>query len=348
MQMRHWTLADDLAQLELGESGARLGQWRGEAALYIEDFLTHPVLVRDYAPPDCYRLRADIAIPGPNGFAGLVFGVRDEQNYELVYISPSTAASIGDIQYDPVMNGSTTWQIYNGPRYQAKAPVPPGEWVSLTLEVRKDSVAIGVGDHTAPQLVVSKLQHGPAKGSVGLWANLPAYIRGLMIEPLQPVPHEQRPQPSDQDAGASLLTEWLVSEPYVPAASAGPLPCLARAAAEENGTVNLNRLYPLGEKGTAVMAECTLELSEECESVLSFGFSDHMRLWVNEAEVYKGEWKWGPPASDGRIRPEHADVSVRWQAGRNTVRAEITNLEGKFGWGFCVRTGLPRVTAASK
>ncbi|CAG7617850.1 hypothetical protein ACFQI7_02485 [Paenibacillus allorhizosphaerae] len=344
MLMKQWLFPDDLAQLDLGESGAKPGQWRGQDALYFEAFLTNPVLVRNYTPPDCFRLRAEVAIPGPNGFLGLVFGVRDAQNYELIYISAASASSIGDIQYDPVMNGSTTWQIYNGPGYQAQAPVPPGEWVALTLEVRKDTAAICVGDNAVPQLIVSKLQHGPAVGSIGMWANLPGYIRSMTIEQIQPEHTEQQeqrpPQCNRLPADSMLLTEWQLSEPYASDGPTGPLQFPTKVVAEENGTVNLNRLHPTSEKGTALQAECTLLLPEERESMLSFGFSDRMRLWVNGMEVYQGDWKWGPPASDGRIRPDHAAVPVRWRAGRNSIRAEITNLEGKFGWGFCVKAHL--------
>ena len=42
---------------------------------------------------------------------------------------------------------------------------------------------------------------------------------------------------------------------------------------------------------------------------------------------------------ESNIRSNIASVPVRWRAGVNTIRAEITNNEF-FGWGLCIKTGL--------
>jgi hypothetical protein len=51
---------------------------------------------------------------------------------------------------------------------------------------------------------------------------------------------------------------------------------------------------------------------------------------------------WHSPgeATDGRIRPDHTSISIRWQAGLNTIRAELASEEVTFGWGLIVHTGL--------
>jgi len=88
---------------------------------------------------------------------------------------------MGEIQYDPVMNGSCTWQIYNGPPYQAKAPFDPGEGAKLALDVGPNSVAVFVGEQAAPRLVIPNLQLGRSTGRIGVWGYLPGYIRKLTI-----------------------------------------------------------------------------------------------------------------------------------------------------------------------
>ncbi|WP_438804168.1 hypothetical protein [Paenibacillus oleatilyticus] len=112
-----------------------------------------------------------------------------------------------------------------------------------------------------------------------------------------------------------------------------------KAVVEENGVLNLNRLYK-AEQGLCVEACAEIFVAEDTESLLTVGFSDRLRLWVNEEEVYQGSWKWNPPANDGRIRPDHAHIPVQWKAGFNTIRAEVAHTEF-FGWGLAVRTGLP-------
>lgn len=86
-----------------------------------------------------------------------------------------------------------------------------------------------------------------------------------------------------------------------------------------------------------------VDAPEEIETQLTFGFSDQLRLWVNEEEVYQGDWRWDPPGSDGRIRCNFANVRVRWRAGLNTIRAEVTNNEF-FGWGLSLKTGLSNLS----
>jgi hypothetical protein len=337
-----WSLPQDRNEFDPGGSGACPGVWHGREALYFENKLAAPVLLRDEFGFDRFRLQAEIACPGPVAFIGLVFGARDADNYELVYVSPASKDDPGEIQYDPFMNGSSTWQIYNGPRYQAPAPFAPGEWTRLALDVQPHSVSISVGETGEPQLVIPNLQHGRCTGRIGVWGYLPGYIRNLSVEEIQeapPVSLHGTETDSDKLSADGFVTEWTASEPY--SRDGHPIPGRkGRVAVEENGTLNLNRLYE-SKAGTTVQAECRFMLPGERETVLSFGYSDHIRLWVNEEEVYEGAWKWGPPESDGRIRPDHAAVPVRWKAGLNTIRAEVTSEEVMFGWGLCVKTGLP-------
>jgi hypothetical protein len=68
-----------------------------------------------------------------------------------------------------------------------------------------------------------------------------------------------------------------------------------------------------------------------------------LQLWVNDIEIYLGDWKWDPPHSDGRIRSDFASASIRWKAGLNTIRAEVTSDEALFGWGLSMKTDLPNL-----
>jgi hypothetical protein len=71
------------------------------------------------------------------------------------------------------------------------------------------------------------------------------------------------------------------------------------------------RLYT-SEKGAIVRAKCSIYFTEEKKSLLCFGYSDRLRLWVNDKEVYEGEWKWHSPgkATDGRIRSDHVSIPM--------------------------------------
>lgn len=328
-----YTLWDDLDMLDLGESGAHPAEWNGAKALYLEK-LNSPVFLRDEVRYPSYRLQVEVAIPGPVSFIGLVFGAKDAANYELIYLAPI------EIQYDPIMNGSMTWQIYNGPSYQKPLPNTTGAWHKLTLEVQPGRASVYLGDHTEPQLVIPNLQHGGQMGRVGVWSYLPGYVRNLTIQEIHPASLPPESADYNKLKAESVITEWHVSKPFM--ADRPVEQEWSQAFVEENGTLNISRIHK-AEHGATVEVKSVLTVSEEQETILSLGFSDSIRLWINDQEVYQGDWCWNPPLHDGRIRPDYASVPVKWKKGLNTIRAELSQKES-FGWGLTVRTGLMHIS----
>jgi hypothetical protein len=338
-----WSLVDDLKEFDLGNSGASVAEWREIRALHLNEsgiavFLNNDINFKSF------RLEAEVAIP-KEGFIGLVFGARDIDNYELIYLSHGDSKGVGEIQYDPVMNGSTTWQIYHGTSYQAFAPYILGEWVRFSVEIQQNSARVYVGEATDPQLIISNLQHGLVSGKIGVWGYSPTYIRNLSIEEIQAIESTTTHTYMEQLKAESFVTKWMVSKPYYDNTQLIETDWI-REMVEENGTLNINRLYT-SSKDISVQAKSTLYISEEIESVITFGFSDRLRLWINEEEIYQGVWKWSPPESDGRIRWNFISVPIRWRFGLNTILAEITNQEVIFGWGFCLKTGLTNIDFTS-
>ncbi|MEK3758440.1 hypothetical protein MKZ07_08350 [Paenibacillus sp. FSL P4-0338] len=318
-----FTLWNDLERFEWGDYSVRTGSYKGRQAAYLEQAGSAVFLREDITFP-CYRLQAEVAIPGEIGFVGLLFGAKDACNYELVYLAPI------EIQYDPVMNGSMTWQIHNGPKYQKPLPNTTGKWVNFAVEVQPEGARVYMGEDSAPQLVIPNLQHGVPAGRIGFWGFAPCYIRNLVFEEIQPAPIPRRETDLKQLSADTFVTEWMVS------ATTGD--DWNKAVVEENGILNFNRRFT-AKQGSVVRARSTFHLAEEAESYITLSFSDQVRLWVNEEEVYQGTWCWNPPVSDGRIYSDYARVPVQWKAGMNTIRAEVMNTE-QFGWGLCVRTGL--------
>lgn len=331
MSKRSWNLWDDWEAFDLANSGATPGEYQGRKALYLEK-IGEPVFLKEEIPFESFRLKAEVAIPPQVAFVGLVFGARDSQNYELIYLAPQ------EIQYDPVMNNSMTWQIYNGPSYQKPLPNTTGKWMNLCVEVHPNGASVYLNENAAPELIIPNLQHGGSLGKIGFWGYLSCYIRNLSVEEITPslITHPRTDIKKLMDE--TYLTEWMVSSPFVSQEKLTAVHQWSKAQVEENGTLNINRLYP-AESGVSVLVESTFTILEETETELSFGFSDQVRLWVNDVEVYQGAWRWAPPGIDGRIRSDYASLPVRWKAGINIIRAELTNHE-QFGWGLKMKTGL--------
>jgi len=136
------------------------------------------------------------------------------------------------------------------------------------------------------------------------------------------------------------------SEPYPENTAPEQASGWRTVAVEENGTLNLNRQYT-ARPGLAVTAEAVVNVAEEGEFPIDFGFSDHLKLWINGEPVYEGSWRWQPPANDGRITADLVTLPIRWHTGENRIRAELTCAE-TFGWGLCaaIRTNRSRPAEA--
>lgn len=341
MSKLFWSFCDDLKHFDLDQSGAVIRSWRDSNVLSFNGMHCFPVLLNEALSTGSFLIQAEVACT-PDSFAGIVFGAIDSNNFELVYISADNEWNLPNLQYDPVMNGSSTWQIYHGPRYQALVPVPSEEWVKLSLRVHPDHVAIYIGEAAEPHLIIPKLQLAEApNGKIGMWGSSQSYMRNLSIEAIESTPYIEQISDAQQQVDDMLVTEWMVSKPYNIASPFVPEGPWFKAHVEDNGVLNLNRLYT-SEKGTAVQVKCSFYLAEGRETRLSYGFSDRLRLWVNDKELYEGEWKWHSPGekTDGRIRFDYASVPIQWRTGWNTIAAEVTSEEVLFGWGIIVKTGL--------
>jgi hypothetical protein len=68
---------------------------------------------------------------------GFGFRMQDKNNYELIYIRVNSNNKKDAIQYIPIYNGSLPWQLYNYPKYEAKAQFPKKKVTSLPLSYQE-------------------------------------------------------------------------------------------------------------------------------------------------------------------------------------------------------------------
>lgn len=68
---------------------------------------------------------------------GLGFRMQDKENYELIYFRVNSNNKKDALQYIPIYNGSLPWQLYNYPKYEAKAKFAKKKVASLPLSYQK-------------------------------------------------------------------------------------------------------------------------------------------------------------------------------------------------------------------
>jgi hypothetical protein len=303
---------DTLDGLELHAATAQIAEVDGKAALELDGVALVPELeLGDVG------IQVEILAPAPC-YPGIVFRLADLQSYELAYAVPVASGQSDAVQYDPVFNGSNTWQLHTGPAYQKNANVPTGEWFTLRIDVVGERAAIQVGDQQA--LVVERLSHEQTAGRVGVWTFRPARFRNLRVT-----------QPRSLD---SLFGE--ASRAPEGAVDAWWLPGIGRVASEPNGVLNVNRYKPASDAEVRLI-RC-FDLEEEIDLEISFGYSDELRLSLDDTLLFEGAntfTGFENQEARGWVRPENNRLVHRTGAGRHRLEA-VLRLSEPFGWGLVV------------
>lgn len=303
---------DSLDGLEAHSATAQIVEEAGGRVLELDGMVLIPDLKLENV-----GIEVEILAPAPC-YPGVVFRCSDPQNFELAYAVPVASGQSDAIQYDPVFNGSNTWQLHTGPAYQRQAAVPTGEWFALRVDVGGGRSAIQVGDQ--PPLVVERLSHGKTSGRIGLWTFRPALFRDLRVT--TPCSLEGLSGESPQ-APAGAIEAWRIQ-------GSGSV------TSEPSGVVNLNR------HGVNPDAEARLSRSfaadSETDLKIAFGFSDDLVLSLDGEMLFRGMNTFSGfenQATRGWVLPESNSLIRRVGSGRHRLEAVLRATE-PFGWGLIV------------
>ena len=308
----------DLHELQIDAQNHAHTTWQGTPALYLENGLaTVPNIELDNS-----EIEVLIAAEGP-AYPGIVFRQADNHNYELAYAVPHCSGLSDAIQYDPVLNGSNTWQLYYGDSYQGIADVPMNSWFTFKVAFLNRRSVISVGDQSP--LVVEKLVHPFRAGQFGLWTFQPAYFSDLQIRSID-ILDQPAGQPAHAPEGA--VDAWHVK-------GCGVVHC------EPNGVLNLNRLFPPSIEEVHLVR--SFELSSACQVNFNLGYSDTLSLKLDGELIHEGENTFSgfaDRAARGYAELGGELISCELGAGVHRISADLSVSEG-FGWGLVVTVHAP-------
>ncbi len=306
---------DTLDSLEIHAATARIVEENEGKALELEGILLIPELELQDA-----GVEVEILAPAPC-YPGIVFRYADLRTYELAYVVPAASGQSDAIQYDPVFNGSNTWQLHNGPAYQRQATVPTGEWFTLRIDVVGERAAIRIANQ--PPLVVERLSHGQTAGGVGLWTFRPARFRNLCVTPARSFDNLSGEIPQ---APEGVIDAWW-------------LPGTGSITTEANGVLNLNRYKPSSYGEVQLVRYFSLD--DRLDLEIAFGYSDELQLSLDGTMLFEGTNTFAGFESyeaRGWVRPEYGRLVHPTGAGRHRLEAVLRPTE-PFGWGLIVALG---------
>lgn len=318
--------------------------------------------------------RADLALddgiiefelaPSSNGFAGIAFRMSSPADYEIIYFRQGAEGRWAGVQYQPVYEGETTWQLYPGDGYEADLPARVATtadgWTKVRLVIAGRRADLYVGNETTPALRVRELKRTTARGPIALWAatsqkvtSATATIRALRVRPLDGV--TLAPAAPDT-ASPGQLTRWRVSQRFAAPDSVAFAETLSSeprraahegrlATAEPSGLVSLTAFVgnPAGPQRTNVFggagwgvayANVTLHSNRAQMRRLSLSYSEAVGVYLDGALVYVGDNRYEVRAKGqlGVVGREGETVPLHLHPGDNDIVLAI--VDKAFGWGF--------------
>ncbi|MEM7102309.1 MAG: hypothetical protein AAF502_04185 [Bacteroidota bacterium] len=296
-------------------------------------------------------IEVDFAAHGNRGFAGIIFRVQDALNYELFYIRPHKSRLPDALQYTPVFNGLSGWQLYSGEGFTAPSEIELNVWSKLKVVVEGTKADFYIdGEH---RLEVTDLKHGLSEGSIGVWSSLGA----VNFANFQYTPAESSDQAatvSQQEMPEGMLTEWQLSEVYEAGTMEGAeLPSgllketnWEKAVVEADGLINISKTrtkFTRDERTIKdnnkdiVFAKTVIHADKAGYRKLAFGYSDEVRVYLNGQPLFEGisTFRARDPAFLGIVDVDNDAIYLPLKKGKNELVLAVTELFG--GWGYICR-----------
>jgi len=310
----------------------------------------------------------DVQLTRRRSFVYLMFRMADDREYEEFYLRPHKSSLPDAIQYAPVYQGASAWQLYHGPGATAAVTFEPGAWTHVRLVLSGDKAAVFVGDLARPVLVIPRLARDTAPGYLALRAFAPPgsgsgpvvrFANVSIHSCAAPFDFSARKadQAPDQAAPAASsaglvhpgsVRAWSVSRAFATpkdlALPTLPGPDLLgpfqRIEAQASGLVELHRYVKLP---TAESREATalarVRVRAEAASLrrLDLGWSDVATVFLNGRPLFRSDahYSYDNPRQEGLVHYGQATVFLPLEKGDNDLAVLVS--DGFGGWGLMGR-----------
>lgn len=329
---------------EIEASTYRFESYKGREALYLEDGVAW---IKELSFKDGV-IEFDIAVPDVWSFHYVMLRALDEENFEEFYLRPAQSNRDDAVQYSPVYNGVSGWQLYHGAGFNSNVGFRMDEWLRVKLVVKGDRLDVYLDSDTP--ILQARLKREAVAGNIGLrsafsgarFANF--QVRHDDDPPITPFKEEAVSPPQ----GAIL--SWQVSNVVQETGLADVLePALLKKLrwttreSEQSGIVNLARYAKpesdCGDRqlcGETVLARTRIASENRRLQKLEFGYSDRVRVYVNGRLQYSGNNQFR--SRDFRYLGTLGlfdTLYAQLEAGDNEIIFAVSETFG--GWGLLAR-----------
>ncbi len=247
----------------------------------------------------------DVAYEERQGFIGPMWRVESDQHFEEIYFRSHLNGKPDAVQYTPVENGNSAWQIFSDENALAAIDQKFGAWNHVKVIVKGDKADFYFNSQT-PLLHIPDLKTDISTGGVGLRVSgrggMTAYFSNFVARPLSDGDEIVGEAKEPHEIPAGLVTTWNVSSVFSEdiVAKALTLPNAATNAqiwtvldVETNGIANISKTASrLADGGSTVFVRANIRSDRKQMKELRFGYSDRVRIYLNGKRVYFGDAGW--------------------------------------------------------
>ena len=333
-----WRLEGDAERLEEIDGRSAIKISRGNAFLDEVDFENGVI-------------EFDIYTSGERAFVYFLFRGESDVEFEEIYLRPHKSGLPDALQYAPVFQRRSAWQLYHGETGTAAVVIAPNEWVPVRMELNGPKAKIWIGEGEDPALIINELGRKPGSGWMAFRGFIPAnspakyaaYFSNLRINATAAPPKAKIEKP---DLPEGQVTQWRVSPAFE--VQVGPVLTIPDEIAEvawstpivqRSGVFEFlrSRAVPENARRWAVVADVTLKAKQAQVCAMHLGFSDDITLSVNgQLALYQeANYRFDSPRQDGVMHADQIIAYLHLNKGDNFVRAVIA--DGFGGWGFSAR-----------
>ncbi len=299
-------------QWEINAQAYLLDAYKGEQSIYLKNG-------RAWLKEVDFQngiIEFDILMEERRSFSGVIFRIEQEgQHYEEIYLRSHLNGMPDAMQYTPVYNRNSAWQLYhdqgagvndgtigwkmepNG-GYNTLFNYPYGRWFHLKLVVSGTRADLYLDNQEKPVLQIRELKRGLSKGSIGIRSGLGAtHFANFSYQATDEIMLDELADSKAKEENIGIIPHWLISNSVkendlVDNYQLNPAilqnQAWNRLEAEPTGLINISKLHPRNREKSTVLAKVLIQSDKTQVKRMDFGYSDRAYIFCNNQILYSG------------------------------------------------------------
>ena len=284
-------------------------------------------------------IEVDVYANAKRSFAGITFR-KQKENMEEVYMRMHKSRQVDALQYTPIFNNESSWQLYR--EYQAQITFKNTGWNTLRIEVSNGTAQVFVNDEKV--LSIDHLRTENATGEVGLFALFTNRFSNFRVTHKDAAPDikDDTVAPVDDN----LITQWKITEAKPFKTEAFEVIDFSRESyttvtTEKSGLLPISKYVKKSRSGNFeqntedyIVAAAAIEASDNETRLFSFDYSDKIMVYLNGKLLFRGNnaFRAKGPQHTGHIAVDANTLYLPLKKGSNMIHCVV--IDKANGWGL--------------